>query len=364
MSKYSKFWPKGGMSGILHHYTETLVTFEYTTTGASAPRKPHSILFIGGLGDGLASTSYTADLIRALQPTEWSLFTLNLTSAGQAWGVGHLDRDTDEIATCLRYIQEYKTAKFGGGEDDASSSSSTNKIVLMGHSTGSQCVLHYLYRPNPHAGPIPSFDPWLEHVQRPAIDGAIAQAPVSDREAILWVLKHGIGDRTPETCQKAYDEMVAIARAAEKNGELDGTLLPLALTDRIYPPNTPISCRRFLSLVSPDSPAAPGEDDLFSSDLSDELLAKTFGMVHQGGLLKGKLAMLHSGADQAVPDWVDKEKLLGRWGAAADHNGKYQVWDKEHSGIIPNASHALSNDDQAEPRQWLCARVLSFLKTV
>lgn len=266
--------------------------------------------------------------------------------------MGHLDRDTDEIATCVRYISEYKAAKFGGD-------GGRNKVVLMGHSTGSQCVLHYLYRPNPHPGPAPAFDPWLEHVERPALDGAIAQAPVSDREAVQWVLKHGIGDRPPEACRAAYDEMERIARAAEP-----GALLPLALTDRIYPPNTPLSCRRFLSLVSPDSPAAPGEDDLFSSDLAGEQLARTFGMVRERGLLRGKLAMLHSGADQAVPDWVDKEELLARWGRAADHDGQFEVWDKEHSGVIPNASHALSNDDQAEPRQWLCDRVLSYLKTV
>lgn len=292
--------------------------------------------------------------MRALQPTEWSLFTINLTSAGQAWGVGSLDRDTDEIAQCIQYIKEYKTAKYG--LDSA-------KVVLMGHSTGSQCILHYLSRPNPHTSQ-PAFDPYLEHVKRPTLDGALAQAPVSDREAIQWVLKHGIGDRSPESCQEAYDAMLSFTREAESKGELDGAILPLALTDRIYPANTPISCRRFLSLVSPYSPAAPGEDDLFSSDLGDEQLAKTFGQIHKIGLLRGKLAMLHSGADQAVPDWVNKEDLLARWGNAADHGGQYQIWDKEHSGVIPGASHALSNDDQAEPRRWLCNRVLSYLQTV
>lgn len=295
-------------------------------------------------------------MVRALQPTEWSLFTINLTSAGQAWGVGHLDRDTGEIAQCINYIREYKDAKFGPGASGAQ-----NKIVLMGHSTGSQCVLHYLYRPNPHTS-TPSFDPWLEHALRPSIDGAIMQAPVSDREAIMWVLRHGIGDRSPETCQEAYAEMEKLARAAQRDGTLDGAMLPLALTDRIYPANTPISCRRFLSLVSPDSPHTPGEDDLFSSDLPDEQLAKTFGLVAQSELLKGRMAMLHSGADQAVPDWVNKQELLDKWGRAVDHDGKYTIWDAEHSGVIPNASHALSNDDQAEPRQWLCKRVLSFLK--
>lgn len=224
-------------------------------------------------------------------------------------------------------------------------------------------MLHYLHRPNPHTV-IPSFDPWLEHAERPHIDGAIMQAPVSDREAILWVLKHGIGDRTPAECQAAYDKMASISKEAARNDELAGAMLPVDLTSVIYPANTPLSCRRFLSLVSPDSPHSPGEDDLFSSDLSDEQLKTTFGMVQKQGLLKYKLMVLHSGADQAVPDWVDKEKLLGRWKDATDNNGEFNVWDQDHSGVIPNASHALSNDDQAEPRQWLSGRVLNYLQKV
>ncbi|KAB8230826.1 hypothetical protein ETB97_005378 [Aspergillus alliaceus] len=346
---YSKFWPKGGLPGILHHYTETLVTFEYTTPSI---RKPHSLLFVGGLGDGLATTSYMADLAKALQPTDWSLFTLNLTSSYQSWGLGHLDRDTTEIAQCLNYIKDYKTETYGPG-----------KIVLMGHSTGSQCVLHYLSRPNPHPT-VPAFDSTLEHVTRMRLDGAIMQAPVSDREAIKWVLKWGIGGKTPEQVKEIYDKVVSMAREGVAKDEEQGfdTLLPIALTGQMgYPANTPISCRRLLSLVSPDSPAAPGEDDMFSSDLSEEQLGRTFGLIGQGGLLGYKLMVLHSGADQSVPDWVDKEALLARWRDVVNKGGK-EIWDSEHSGVIPNASHALSNDDQAEPRRWLVERVMGYLR--
>ncbi|KAL3258698.1 hypothetical protein ABHI18_005827 [Aspergillus niger] len=139
-------------------------------------------------------------------------------------------------------------------------------------------------------------------------------------------------------------------------------MLPLSLTSHIYPANTPLSARRFLSLVSPESPQSPREDDLFSSDIGEEQLAKTFGMIKQQGLLKDKLLVLYCGADQSVPDWVDKEKLLSKWRNAADHNGRFQVWDQEHSGIIPEASHALSNDGQAEPRKELARRVLGYLQ--
>lgn len=292
-----------------------------------------------------------ADLARALQQSEWSLFTLNLTSSYQSWGLGHLDRDTSEIAQCLEYIKEYKKDKFGGG-----------KIAVMGHSTGSQCVLHYLSQANPHTN-VPAFDPDVEHIKRPVLDGAIMQAPVSDREAIFWVLKWGIGDTTPEKARAVYDEMESLAREAVARDSKHDTILPLELTSMIYPANTPISCRRFLSLVSPESPQSPQEDDLFSSDLSDAHFGKTFGMIHERGLLNHKLMVLISGKDQSIPDWVDKDKMLARWQNATDHNGKYQIWDDQHTGVIPNASHALSNDDQAEPRKFLVERVLGYLKT-
>ncbi|KAJ6114385.1 DUF1749-domain-containing protein [Penicillium sp. IBT 16267x] len=345
---YSKFWPKGGLPGILHHYTESLVTFEYTTAAA---RKPHSLLFVGGLGDGLATTSYMADLAKALQPTEWSLFTLNLTSSYQSWGLGHLDRDTNEIAQCIHYIKDYKTEKFGEG-----------KIVMMGHSTGSQCVMHYLYRPNPHLS-VPAFDAGLEHTDRLPLDGAIMQAPVSDREAVQLCIEHGFGSNSPDQMRKICDKMESIAKEALKSNSTYDTMLPLELTSAIYPSNTPISCRRFLSLYSPESPHIPGEDDLFSADLSDEQLAATFGLIQQQGLLRNRLMVLYSGADQAIPGWVDKEKNLARWKNAVDHGDKFQIWDDKHSAIILNASHALSNDDQAEPRKFLVGKVMGYLDT-
>lgn len=301
--------------------------------------------------------------MRALAQTEWSFFTLNLTSSYQSWGLGHLDRDTDEIARCARYISDYKRSKFG-------SDAGANKVVLMGHSTGSQCVLHYLSRPNPHTTQ-PLFDRELEHVSRPPVDGAIMQAPVSDREAILWVLQHGFKGRSAAEVQAVWDELGALAREAVaatakggRSGEVD-SVLPLWMTSYIYPTDTPISARRFLSLFSPDSPASPGEDDMFSSDLGDDEFDKTFGAIGKAGLLRHKMMVLMSGADQAVPDWVDKEKLLARWRAAAERGAgeETRIWD-ENSGLIPGASHALSNDDQAEPRKFLVGRVLGYLQAV
>ncbi|KAH9208217.1 hypothetical protein DL95DRAFT_345715, partial [Leptodontidium sp. 2 PMI_412] len=350
----SKFWPKGGLPGILHHYTESLVTFEYTS---SVP-KPHAIIFIGGLGDGLATTSYMADIVSTLAPTPWSLFTLNLSSSYGQWGTGHLDRDTDELAECISYISAYKAAQSKDADADAK-----RKVVVMGHSTGSQVVLHYLHRENPHKGSY-AFDKDLVHVKRPVLDGAIMQAPVSDRQAIHWICKEGFGEKTPAEMQSVYEELLNLAR--EARSEDGDSLAPLRLSSVIYP--HPISYRRFLSLCSPDSPEKPGEDDLFSSDLSDEFLKTTFGMVAERGLLRGKLMVLYSEKDQSVPDYVDKVGLMKRWQKAADEGGervgKEKVWDEEFTAVIPNASHALSNDDQSEPRRFLAEKVLGYLTRV
>jgi len=330
------------------------VTFEYTFTIT----KPHAIIFIGGLGDGLATTSYMSDLVTALSPTPWSLFTLNLSSSYGQWGTGHLDRDTDELAECISYISAYKASQ-------AQSTEEKRKVVVMGHSTGSQVVLHYLHRPNPHRGTY-VFDKELVHVQRSVLDGAIMQAPVSDRQAIHWICKEGFGEKSPEEMQAVYEELLRLAREAEKSEEGGDSMAPLRLSSVIYP--HPISFRRFLSLCSPDSPEKPGEDDLFSSDLSDEHLKTTFGMVAERELLRGRLMVLYSGKDQSVPDYVDKEALMRRWQKAADEGGERvgsgKVWDEEFTAVIPNASHALSNDDQAEPRKFLAEKVLGYLTRV
>jgi pimeloyl-ACP methyl ester carboxylesterase len=291
-----------------------------------------------------------ADVVDALQPTQWSLFSLNLSSSYGQWGLGHLDRDTNEIAQCVRYILDYKTTKFD-----------SSKIVLMGHSTGSQVVLHYLHRPNPHIS-TPVFDPDLCYIKRPAVDGAIMQAPVSDREAILWVLKEGIGGKSAIEVQAVYHQIEAMAKDTMYLDQSTDTIVPLAMTSQFgYPRNVPISWRRLMSLISPESPQAPQQDDLFSSDLCDEHLSKTFGMIQAQGLLKGKLVVLFSGADQSVPDWINKENLLRRWKNATDQGGKDHVWDDEYSAVISGASHALSNDDQAEPRKELVKRVLGYI---
>ncbi|RAH64403.1 putative esterase [Aspergillus aculeatinus CBS 121060] len=347
-----------GQPGILHPYAPRLVAFEYIR--GSRP-KPHTLIFIGGLSDGLHTVDYLSDLILALQDTEWSVVTPLLSSSYAGWGMSSLAQDIDEMAQCVGYIRDHKKSLYGHG-----------KVVIMGHSTGSQDVMHYISCANPRPRhPILDRDiPEGQYVgaTRPSVDGAIMQAPVSDREAALWLSKLGTEYDTPEEIQEVYRKTIQEAqKRTYETGGGDGstiydTIVPLATTTRMYyPADTPLSSRRFLSLLSPQSPQRPDEDDLFSSDLPDEHLQTTFGTIRARGVLhgKGKLMVLYSGRDQSVPPWVDKVALLQRWRTILGD----ETWHR-NSTIIPGASHALSDPDQAEPRRILVERVTGYLDDV
>lgn len=286
-----------------------------------------------------------AEIAKALESTDWSLFSLVLSSSYLGWGIGSLDQDIEEIARCVDFVRAHKARTVAGA--------ASPKVVVMGHSTGSQDVLHYLYSANPlpRRSPDQEIGLNLKYLSRPVLDGAIMQAPMSDREAVLQL---GKTSAEANEFRGAYDQLVNFARL---QGPTE--LLPLQLTGKIgFPGDTPLNARRFLSLTSPDSPANPALDDLFSSDLTDQRLAETFGVVHERGLVKAKLMALYSGSDEYAPSWVDKEALLKRWKAAMNAGG-VDKWD-ENSAVVAGASHNVRGEGQAE----LIERVLRYLGTV
>ncbi|KAL4925330.1 uncharacterized protein BDV17DRAFT_272419 [Aspergillus undulatus] len=352
--------------GLLHTYADRLVAFEYSSGSSTGRIKPHTLLFIPGLGDGLGTVAYLNDIVASLEESQWSVFAPVLTSSYGGWGMSGLGRDIDEVAACVEYIRRYKWVSYSDSRI-AGAGPEVPKVVIMGHSTGSQDVLQYISAPNPRPA-----HPVLDHgrrgpVLRPQVDGAVMQAPVSDRQAILSVLEEGNEDHTAEEMQAIYDAAITRAKrhTFEEYGTLD-TIVPLPYTTAIgYPHTTAISSRRFLSLASPDSPQAPGEDDLFSSDLGEERLRKTFGVVHSRGVLRPKstasLLVLYSGKDPSVPAHVDKKGLLRRWRRVVDAERAY--WHRE-SGIIPGASHTLEGDRQIEQRAMLVYKLRLFLADI
>ncbi|KAL4928395.1 uncharacterized protein BDV17DRAFT_264123 [Aspergillus undulatus] len=321
--------------GTLHNYAPRLVAFEF---GSPSTPKPHSLLFIGGLTDGLYTVPYVHEIAKALESTEWSIFHLLLSSSYGGWGIGSLDRDVEEIGQCVKYVRRIKEESTGGA---------AGKVVIMGHSTGSQDVLHYVHSENPlpHSHDVDG----VHGLTRPVVDGAIMQAPVSDREALLQIVKG-----SPEA-RDAYDKLLTFAREQPAR-----TVCPLELTGLVgLDPQTPVNARRFCSLASPESPAKPSEDDLFSTDITDDRLSETFGQVAARGLLRTTLVALYSGNDEYAPDGVDKEAVLARWKHATNAGGE-EKWDDEASGIIPGASHNVRDEGQA----WLIEHVLNYLNRV
>jgi pimeloyl-ACP methyl ester carboxylesterase len=90
-----------------------------------------------------------------------------------------------------------------------------------------------------------------------------------------------------------------------------------------------------------------GDDDYFSSDLSDEKVEAIWGKLSQPVLI------LPSEKDEWVPKDIDVAGLVDRWkrfckpGIASDL-----------SGPIPGANHRV---EDATAQQWLSRRVAAFL---
>ena len=124
----------------------------------------------------------------------------------------------------------------------------------------------------------------------------VLQAPVSDREGAML--------------ETNYKKNIKHAQELSEDGR-GQEMMP---RDAFW---APITASRFLSLQDKN-----GEDDFFSSDLTDEELIDklghigTFSSKDQQGL---SLLTAFSGMDEYVPEHVDKEMLLGRLCDAMNH---------------------------------------------
>ena len=296
-----------------------LVAFEHVPTPTSEQHGPqNTVIFLGGLFDGLQTVPYVAPLVASL-PRSWTLVEPVLGSNYRQWGFSSLDDDVAEIALLVEFFRNLRP----GG-----------KVVLLGHSTGSQMVMHYLLSDQ--------HDQAESKSTRPKIDGGIMQASVSDREAVeMMVPKVDIY----RACVEAQQMM-----KAGKGGDL----LPFGITDVVFP-KTPVTAFRWLSIASP-GPEHLGQDDYFSSDLSDERLEKTFGQLGKQGT---RVAWLVGEKDQYVPSFVDRGGLIRRWHHFASKGGA--VVDAS-SGIVKGTSHTL--EEGGVPTEELTKGIVEFLERV
>lgn len=282
-----------------------LVAFEHTPGNTPAPSQ-NILIFIGGLFDGLHTVPYTSTIAEALPPT-WSIAQAILSSSYTGWGTSSLQKDARELSKCVAY---FRTIKSG-------------KIVLIGNSTGCQDIMEYLTG----AG----------HEDRAPVDGGIIHSPVSDREAMVT-----------EMAPNVYKSACAAAKAMVDAGD-GAEILPSKETDSFF--DCPVSASRWLALASPNH---DGDDDYFSSDLTDEQLMRTFGSLPA----TSPLCILFSDADEYVNKDIDKLALTKRWIEIAKR-GAGKV-DEENSVPLEGASHNLAGNSD-EVVQGLVRRVLGFL---
>lgn len=292
-------------NGVLHKYATRLSAFEHILNASVCPH--NLIIFIGGLFDGFGTVPYTTSISDSLD-SSWSLAEIIISSSYTGWGISSLQEDVREISKCVEYFRRLKKGL----------------IVLMGHSTGCQDIMEYLTGRG--------------HLNRALIDGAIIQAPVSDREYIISKLD-----------SQVYAKSCLDAKAMIEDGRSHEILPTCEDIKKLF--NCPISAKRWLSLASPNK---DGDDDYFSSDLATAQLMKSFGQLP----VQTPLCILISGADQYMPQNIDKTDLLRRW-VTIIKSGQ-GVIDSKNSGVIENASHSLSGN-KPDIVIDLVIRVLGFL---
>ncbi|KAH7092261.1 hypothetical protein FB567DRAFT_434732 [Paraphoma chrysanthemicola] len=299
--------------GILHKYSKKLVAFEHaSSTTPSSP--PHTLLWIGGLGDGLLTVEYPATIAASL-PHTWVLAEVVLRSSYNGWATGRLSRDARELGECVAYFRSLRPG---------------SKIVLMGHSTGCQDIMEYLVGPGADS--------------RPGLDGVVLQGGVSDREA--WDDMLSTADERSKFAE-VVDTAKRMIDAGDEKGivNVSGNIVAEGL-------GAQMSAYRTYSLL-----ARGGDDDYFSADLSDEVFRGTFGAIPKST----RVAFLLGELDPYVPKRIDKAALLERWTRIVREGGG--VVDSKNGGVVPGAHHNL-NGDPEEVVADLVRRVVGFVEGV
>lgn len=281
----------GSFRGVLHQYCHQ-VAFEFEPSGC---RKV--IIVIGGLTDGLLTVDFAPSLAEAVSQLGYSVVNIQMSSSYKGWGITSLDSDVKEIRQLVSYLR----GPNGGNRE---------KIIILGRSTGSQDVIRYLLR------------------YPDTVDAGIMNAAVSDREGLSPKLDPILLKRLNSEAKRLVDD-----------GKSDQVLAPM-FTKAMF--DTPVTAYRWCSLMLPG-----GDDDYFSSDLTDETLQRTFGKISKPVLV------LENDNDEFVPKTIDKRALLERWKTFS--NPAY--WSK-HSGWVAGASHVVS---EPEGQQNLNKLVISFI---
>ncbi|KAI0902151.1 DUF1749-domain-containing protein [Annulohypoxylon nitens] len=295
--------PSGTFAVAVHHFeSPTAHACAYEAGPATAK---NALVFIGGLGDGPHTVPYPRAIAKQLETEpelNYSVFEFRLRSSFAGFGFTSLDDDVADISALVKYLR----------------SIGRERVVLLGHSTGSQDCMHYANSSGPAS-----------------VDGYILQAPVCDRGAL-----------SIEMGGESLDKSLAVAKSLITSDEGDKG------EERISPNwlpfsfrTTPISARRWYSLGATD-----GEDNYFDPDRPDDVVAPFWQRVDK------PILILHSGKDEYIPPHVDKEALIQRWKSLCRPGIASEL-----SSLIPGANHRV---EEKEAEEWLVSTVVKFLQSI
>ncbi|KAL5701713.1 hypothetical protein ACHQM5_027023 [Ranunculus cassubicifolius] len=281
---------KNQFRGVLFKYGPKSVQVAFKTADFK-----QQVIFIGGLTDGFLATEYLEPLSAALENEKWSLVQLLLSSSYIGYGTSSLKQDAVELDQLISYLINKEDSE---------------GVVLVGHSTGCQVIVHYM---------------GTNAACSRAVRAVILQAPVSDREYKATL---------PETAA-----MIDLASSMIKEGRAND-LMP-----READPEAPMTAYRYHSLC-----AYMGDDDLFSSDLSDDQLKTRLG--HMSST---PCQVIFSMADEYVPEYVDKKALVERLCKALGGAEKVEIEWGNHSlsNRVVEVVQAIINFIKTEgPKGW------------
>lgn len=192
--------------------------------GSSQAR--NALIFVGGLGDGPHTVPYirtVAAKIEADTGLSYSVFEIRTRSSFCGFGWNNLSRDVQDISSLVKYLR-------GIGKE---------KVVLMGHSTGSQvCVnrrrltSHLTH----HRQDCIEYTDYEKHQNEP-VDGFILQGSVSDREGF-----------SVDLGKDEAEKMVAVAAEMINDGRKDDAVPKSKLSRPPFP--WPVTAYRLHSLAS------------------------------------------------------------------------------------------------------------------
>ncbi|UZJ51099.1 hypothetical protein CBS101457_000419 [Exobasidium rhododendri] len=269
------------------------------------PKGKNTLIFLAGLSDTLATVPYLPLLAKTVAPLDFDLVQPQLSSSLGGYGLSSLEADAQEVCLLIEHLQSCQ----------ADPKPKDGKIVLMGHSTGTNDIIRLLSQDR--HGII--------------IDGVILQAPVSDREYFEGTYKEG------------SKELALLKQAITLVEEGKGSTLlerhtdaPNASTAADYRVNSAafqnpaMTAYRYWSLN-----AVGGDDDYFSSDLPEGTVAEMWtGAIKRGHHI---LALLGE-KDEYYPSNVTPQQIAAKWNRVVNQTSGLE----SHSFralVLPDADH-------------------------